>query len=249
MFEHGTVSTARVLEPAPDRVRELQARIRQMQAPKLEVRTIPTHPVIAGLLPEGGLREGAVYSVEHSSLLLMTLLAPPSAAGAWCGVVGVPEFGIEAAAESGIDLERLVLVPQPGEQWLAVAAAIADTLGVVALRPPARANESSVSRLAARLRQRGTTLFVLGSWPHSDAMLSLDAPQWHGLGDGHGHLAAREVTVTVTSRAVGRPRSARVWLPDADATVSVAGVSPAATSRIAMSGTIPRATTPVAAAG
>ncbi len=231
MFEHGGVSTARALEPAPDRVRELQARIRQMQAPQLKVRTIPTHPVIASLLPEGGVREGAVYSVDRSSLLLMTLLAPPSSAGAWCGVVGVPEFGIEAAAGFGIDLERLVLVPRPGDQWLAVTAAIADTLGVVALRPPARASESSISRLAARLRQRGTTLFVLGSWPHSEAMLSLDAPRWHGIGDGHGHLTAREVTVTVTSRVVGRPRSARVWLPDADAGVS--SVSPVSEMRTA----------------
>jgi len=41
-------------------------------------------------------------------------------------VVGVPEFGVEAASSFGIDLERLVLVPNPGDQWLAVTAAIAD---------------------------------------------------------------------------------------------------------------------------
>jgi hypothetical protein len=47
-------------------------------------------------------------------------------------------------------------------------------------------------------------------------MLSLSQSQWHGIGEGHGHLAAREVTVTVTNRVTGRPRSARLWLPDAD---------------------------------
>jgi hypothetical protein len=55
---------------------------------------------------------------------------------------------------------------------------------------------------------------VLGSWPHSEAMLSLSDSDWGGIGEGHGYLSSREVTVTVTSRASGRPRSARMWLPD-----------------------------------
>jgi len=221
MFDYGQVSTAALLTPqpasaAPSTVQELQARISSMQATKLDERLIPTHPAIAGLLPGGGLKQGAAYSVERSAMLLMALLAGPSAAGAWCGVVGVPEFGVEAAQRFGIDLDRLVLVPHPGDDWLTVTAAIADVMGVVVTRPPKRATDSSIARLSARLRQRGATLLVLGSWPQSEAMLSLSQSEWHGIGAGHGHLAAREVTVTVTSRVAGRPRSARLWLPDAD---------------------------------
>ena len=93
---------------APSRVAELQARIRSMQATKLDSKLIPTHPAIAGLLPGGGLQQGAAYSVDSSAMLLMTLLAAPSAAGSWCAVVGVPEFGVEAAGHFGIDLDRLV---------------------------------------------------------------------------------------------------------------------------------------------
>lgn len=195
-------------------VQQLQARISQMQATTLDTRIVPTHPAIAGLLPGGGLKQGAVYSVDHSVTLLMALLAGPSAAGSWCGVIGVPEFGVEAAGRFGIDLERLVLVPHPGEQWLGVAAAIADVLGVVVIRPPQRATDSNVSRLTARLRQRGATLIVLGPWPHTEAMISLSESRWSGIGEGHGHLNARQATVTVSSRAGGRPRSARLWLPD-----------------------------------
>lgn len=229
MFDHGEVSPATLTLADPlgnqsasatgDRVLELQARIRQMQATTLDTRLVPTHPAIAELLPGGGLKQGAVYSIDRSSMLIMALLAAPSAAGSWCAVVGVPEFGVEAASRFGIDLDRLVLVPHPGEQWLAVTAAVADVMGIVVTRPPKRASDSSVARLSARLRQRGATLLVLGAWPQSEAMLSLSDSQWHGIGDGHGHLSAREVTVTVTSRLTGRPRSTRLWLPAADESV------------------------------
>lgn len=197
-------------------VAELKARITSMQTGKLASRLIPTDPVIAGLLPGGGLQQGAAYSLDRSAMLLMTLLAAPSVAGAWCGIVGLPEFGVEAAQHAGVDLGRLVLVPHPGEQWLTVTAAMTDVMGIVVVRPPQQATDSSVARLAARLRQRGTTLLVLGPWPQAEAMLSLSSSQWHGIGEGHGHLAAREVTVTVTGRASSRARSARLRLPGGD---------------------------------
>jgi len=208
----GAVETA-------DVIAELQGRIRSMQATKLDTRLIPTHPALAELLPGGGLKQGAMYSLENSATLLLALLAGPSAAGSWCGVVGVPEFGIEAAASFGIDLDRLVLVPYPGDQWLAVTAAIADVMTVVVAKPPRQASDASLSRLSARLRQRGSTLIVLGgesvrAWPQTEAMLSLSDSRWTGIGDGFGHLTARQVTVTVSTRLGGRPRSARLWLPD-----------------------------------
>lgn len=212
-----TVARAPQLQGAQVRGSEVQAlqdRIRSMQATKLDSRLIPTHPAIAELLPGGGLKQGATYSVDNSATLIMAMLAGPSRAGSWCGVVGVPEFGIEAASTFGIDLERLVLVPNPGDQWLAVTAAIADVMGVVVTRPPKRASDGNLARLAARLRQRGSTLIVLGSWPQSEAMLSLSESRWSGIGEGHGHLSARQVTVTVSTRLDGRPRSARMWLPD-----------------------------------
>lgn len=217
MFEYEEMTSAAatlVVEPTRATVEELQARIRSMQATKLDTRLIPTHPAIGRLLPGGGLKQGAAYSVENSAALVMALLAAPSAAGSWCGVVGIPEFGVEAAQGFGIDLDRLVLVPHPGDQWLSVTAAVADVLGVVVTRPPKRASDSSVSRLTARLRQRGATLIVLGPWPQSEAMLSISESNWTGIGNGHGHLAARQVTVTVSSRLATRPRSTRVWLPE-----------------------------------
>jgi hypothetical protein len=213
VFEHRQMSSVIAAAPAGDAVRELQARIRGMQSTKLDSRSIATHPAIAALLPGGALRQGAAYSVEHSATLLMALLAGPSGAGMWCGVVGIPEFGIEAARGFGIELDRLVLVPHPGDQWLSVTAAMADVMGVVATRPPGRMSDANAARLAARLRQRGSTLLALGPWPQSEATLDISHSDWSGIGAGFGHLSARQVTVTVTSRAA-RARSARLWLPD-----------------------------------
>jgi hypothetical protein len=204
-----------VSETGDSSIDQLRARIRSMQATTLGEKLIPTHPAIADLLPGGGLKQGVAYSVPSSLMLLMLLLAAPSASGRWCGVVGVPDFGVEAASRFGIDLERLVLVPHPGDQWLTVTAAVADVMGVVVLRAPKRAADAAASRLAARLRQRGATLFVLGPWAQAEAMLTISGSGWTGIGQGHGYLESRRATVTVSSRFGGRPRSAELWLPDA----------------------------------
>ncbi len=202
-------------QSAHSRVAALQQRIQGMQATKLSTTALPTLPALAEILPGGALREGAAYSVDGSTTLVMALLAGPSRSGAWCGVVGLPDFGAEAATRFGIDLERLVLVPSPGEQWLTVTAALVDVLTVVVTRPPRQASDADVARLGARLRQRGCALIVIGEWPQSEAQLRVTSSRWSGVGRGHGLLAGREVTVSSSGRTgFARANSTRLWLPD-----------------------------------
>lgn len=209
------VAPDRVRSPGGELVRELQGRIRGMQAKRLDSRALPTHPALARLLPGGALRAGSAYTVAGSTALLMSLLAAPSAAGAWCGVVGLPDFGVEAAAGFGIELSRLVLIPTPGDKWLTVTAAVADVLAVVAVRPPARVSAGDAARLSARLRQRGTVLIAVGDWPQAEAALGVTDSSWEGVGAGHGYLAGRSLTVTATAHGdSARPRRARLRLPD-----------------------------------
>lgn len=215
-------SPASEVSRVPDRVRELQSRIRSMQAPKLEVRTLPTLAALAELLPGGGLRPGASYVVAGSPSLVMALMAGPVQAGSWCGVIGMPEFGAEAASGLGIDLDRVVLVPRPGEHWMAVTGALVDALTVVVVRPQARVSDASAAKLAARLRQREGVLIALGDWPQAEARLSVSHTSWGGIGAGHGYLAGRQVTVTARSVA-GRERSRRIWMPDSALRVQDAG--------------------------
>ena len=231
MFEAGGATAAAVVLDAPaeqaDVIRDLQARIRGMQRNRLDTRAIPTHPALADLLPGGALAAGGRYQVAASTTLALALLQGPSAAGAWCAVVGVPDVGIEAAAGLGIDLERLVLVPHPGQHWMSVVSALVDVVSVVLVKPPvrdgrSRVPEAAAGKLAARLRQREAVLVALGEWPQADAALTISESDWVGLGSGFGHLTARQVTVgSVASAWQGRVKSRRLWLPSADQQVSL----------------------------
>ncbi|WP_458041957.1 MULTISPECIES: hypothetical protein [Bacteria] len=203
-----------------DELRRLRAQLDRAQAPRVEAPPLPVHPLLASLLPEGGLRPGSSYAVSASPSLLLALIATASQAGSWCAAIGMPTLGAEAAASFGVDLERLVLIPEPGQRWLAVAAAVAEVLPIVAVRPQGRARDGDVARLSARLRDRGTVLLVMGDWPGADALLSVSDPRWSGLDAGHGYLEGREVTVTASSRRSPVPRSVRMLLPGPDGGVS-----------------------------
>ena len=195
-----------------ERVRALRGRIKQMERTRVDSPAIATLPGLADALPGGALKQGAAYSVADSLSLVMALLAGPSGAGAWCGVVGIPDFGVEAAASSGIDLSRLVLVPRPGKGWLNITAALADAVSVVVTCPLERVSPADSARLASRLRQRGATLIAFGEWPRAEAQLSVTGSAWSGVGRGHGYPVAREVMVAVTDRAQ-TPRTVKLMLP------------------------------------
>ncbi|MFG1908298.1 hypothetical protein [Kribbella sp. NPDC048928] len=190
------------------------ARVQQALDTAEVERELPTHPAVRELLAGAGLRGGSAYSVRGSAALVMALMAGPSAEGAWCGVVGVPSFGAEAARGLGVDLERLVLVPDPGREWLSVVAALVDALTVVVVRPPGEVTPGEASRLAARLRTRSAMLIAYGSWPGSEARFEIESSTWTGLGDGEGLLAARRATVAVSGRrAAVHARKRELWLP------------------------------------
>src|SRR6478752_1108647 len=152
---------------------------------------LETHPALAGLVQ---LRAGGSYAVDSASLAL-ALLAGPSRAGSWSAVVGVRDFGAEAARALGVDLDRTVLVPEPGEQWLEVVAALVDVVTVVLVQPHGKVTEQVAAKLGARLRKRSAALVVLGDWPRAEVRLTSSSPSWNGVGTGHGHLRARRLLV------------------------------------------------------
>ncbi len=188
-----------------------------MQASTLASRCMPTVPALARILPGGGLQSGSSYAVRNSATLAMALLAGPSATGAWCCVIGVPDFSAEAAQGFGINLERLILIPDPGSQWLSVTAALVDVVSIVLVRTPEHLAPTEWARLKARLRQRGAALITLGSWKQSDSTLGVAESAWEGLGAGSGHLRKRRMKITATQPS-GRLRHAYVGLAELQGT-------------------------------
>lgn len=200
-----------------------------------ESRLMEVPAPLAALFPEGGIRRGttvAVGPMPGGCSLSLVLAGAVTGRGGWAAAVGMPSLGLVAAAELGVELRRLALVPAPGGQWPAVVAALVDGFDLILVRPPARVRPVDARRLAARVRERGAVMVVVDTpgWPESpDIRLSAGPSAWEGLGEGHGLLRARHMEVVATGRRVGgRERRRSVWLPApggglADAGPGVAG--------------------------
>lgn len=189
-------------------VRSLQQRIATLQPARLD-RGLPTPPALRPLLPGGALRKGAPVAVQGSLQLSLALLSSASAGGAWCGIIGVPRLNIEAAAQAGLALERLVLIPEPGKHALAIAGMLSEVLTVLVYSPETPPSPGDAERLNARLRDHDTALVVTNAWPRSDTALRVTASRWSGLGFGHGLLHTHELAVLSTDRRGQRTHTVR----------------------------------------
>lgn len=172
-------------------VAQLRDRISGMQGGPART-PVPTHRALDGLLQ---LRAGGAYAVDSATLALL-LAAGASAAGEWVAVVGWPGFGAQAAVDLGVDLARTVLVPEPGDSWLEVAAALVDVVTVVVLHPAAPVDAAAAGVLEARLRKRSAVLVVWGAWPRVEATVSMEG-RWTGPEAGRGVLRTREAVLAV----------------------------------------------------
>lgn len=188
---------------------DLRQRISEMQPLRIDERALPTAPGLRALLPGGALRAGAAYSVQGSWQLALSFLAEASQGGAWCGVLGCPAFGAEAAVSLGIALDRCVLVPEPGRHALTLAGTLSETLSVVVARFDARVSPADIERLSAKLRDHGSALVVIGEWARSESRLSVVSSRWTGLGAGYGALTTRELTVQSEDRRGTRRHAVR----------------------------------------
>lgn len=178
-------------------------------------KVLPVTDTLVDLFPWGGLRRGSTVAVRGSTSLLLALLAAASAAGSWAVLVGMPRVGVLAAAELGVAVERLALVPSPGPDPARVLAALLDGIDLVAVATTGAGVSPSIGRrLSARARNRGAVLLSFGPWPGADVELSCSVSRWSGLGNGSGALTGRSVTVSARGRgAASRPVCRTLSLP------------------------------------
>ena len=156
MFDYRGVSP----QATSSRINDLQQRVQRMQGSAIS-RTLESLPGLSGVIQ---LRTGEAYAVDSPSLA-MALVAGASQAGEWIAIVGAPDLGLEAAAGFGIDLERTVVVPHPGELWLSVTAGLLDVATVVIAKPPVPVSAQQAERLKSRLRIKDAALVCWGEWP------------------------------------------------------------------------------------
>ena len=144
--------------------------------------------------------------------------------GSWLAAVGVPMLGVEATAEFGIPLSRLVVVDVQGGPavWAERVAAAADGFDVVLTCPPAGA-ERVVRKVRTRLQARGVVMIVVGSVTPGvscDLEFTTTSVTWGGLGQGFGHLTTRRATVRAGGRRMPRPVELDLWLPGPDGRIT-----------------------------
>ena len=170
-------------------------------------------PELAPVLP-GGLRRGDTTVVTGSTSLVLTMLAYACRHGAWAAAVSRPDLGLLAAAQAGVDLARLAMVPDPGAQAATALAALLDGIDVVVVGAAAALTEAERRRLSARARERGTVLLPTCAWPGAGTVLSVQERGWTGVGSGEGRLRSHRVHVLRSGRGgAGVPRSLDLVLP------------------------------------
>ncbi|MEV6273798.1 hypothetical protein [Nocardia sp. NPDC051832] len=175
---------------------------RSPHAAELRREALPVPAALAELLPDGGLAKGSVVSYAGARSLLAGLLAAVTEHGGHAAVVGVPRFGLLAAAEMGADLERLAVVADPGPDPIEVASVLLDGLDLVVLGLDGASVVPSRARvIAARARNKGATLVVTdGAWPNPALRIDARIAGYVGLGTGHGRLHSLTLEVEVRGK-------------------------------------------------
>lgn len=205
MFDTGRVTTTApaALEVARATLRraELRTGVRSSTHGVVDLDDAP-RPLGAVLDDGGRLPHGAASVITGSMSLLLALLAMSQGSSDWVAVVGAPDVGMLAAADAGVALERVALVPTAGEDPAGVVAALLDGMTYVVVGPDARFTGSERRRLLARARERGSGLVSVAPWEQAAVRLDVVGHRWAGTEAGDGYLRQCELDVARTARGI-----------------------------------------------
>src|SRR5438270_12218898 len=115
------------------------------RASRLQPPTLPVLDALVPLLPDGGLKPGSTTQIGGAGATSIAIaLCAKASEKAWTAIVGLPQIGLRAASELGLDLEHVVVA----DHTVDVFAAVIDAFDVVLACPPP---QRKAPRISARV--------------------------------------------------------------------------------------------------
>ncbi|GAB2500893.1 hypothetical protein CATRI_02465 [Corynebacterium atrinae] len=181
-----------------ERIELLRSR---MGAPKLVPTALLGVPSELGrLLPQGGLARRAVTEIADCPALVVELISHATATGGHVGVVGWPELSLAGVSEQG-NLERVIVVPDPGVDPLEVAAVLVEGLDLVIVHSTGQLSPARARPLLAKLREGSAALVFVGLQVASPAArIGATVSTFRGIGLGRGRIQGLDIHVEVEAK-------------------------------------------------
>lgn len=176
---------------------------------------------LAEVFPFGRVQRGSVVLFEGSfnsgvTSVLLEFLSSGGMRKMWTALVGFENLGFLAARERGVDLGRVVSVPDPGRNLAQVIAVLLDAFSVVVIDNPRLISSSQARNLVSRVRSSKSIVAVVqqhasaknmaakGVWPGScDYLVRSSISGFSGLGRGGGFIKERQVSISLEGRHFG----------------------------------------------
>ena len=121
---------------------------------------------LAKIFPLGRVQLGSVVLFQGASNSGVTsavfeLLSSGGMQKRWSALVGFENLGFLAAFEKGVDLAKVVSVPNPGRDLAQVAAVLMEAFSVVAIANPGFISSSQARNLISRARSSKSIIAVV----------------------------------------------------------------------------------------
>lgn len=163
-------------------------------------RLFPVREELRAVLPFAGLRRGGTLAVVGSTSLTLSMLAEATVRGNWAAVIGRPDLSALAAAELGVELSRLALVPELGSEPIAALDALFEGIDLLVLslgrlRLPEHRRTGTLRKLVSRAKSRGVALLVDEAVPGADSVIRCTGREWLGVQSGHGMFSGQRLHV------------------------------------------------------
>ncbi|MDA8080900.1 MAG: hypothetical protein M0Z96_04735 [Actinomycetota bacterium] len=134
----------------------------------------------------------------------------------WSALVGFENLCFLAAFEKGVDLGKVVSIPDPGRDLAQVVAVLIEAFPIVVIANPEFISSSQARNLISRVRSNKSVMAVArqslgisgvrtkGSWPASyDYLIRSSMSGFSGLGRGSGFIKERYLSLSLGSKRVG----------------------------------------------